>query len=430
MSRGHRSAAAGLPATPRRSLDRACNVCWRVRVALVHPHFSRSSSLERDSVLLATGLAALGVEVHCYCDPGTRTADAAGVTFHGVPAVRVSGIRPSSRIGHPLERGTFALSATRALRQDRRLYDLIDVRQTSAWEHDVVTVHGVVAGMQARWAGETGQLFRAARLRAGVAPVVRPQVGLDRMIQARQFRRGRFRRVIAVTDQVRDDLFRFHAVPFDAVDVIPPPIDLERLEAAEPSGIRARLRLAQDEPLLLFVGHAFQRKGLDRLLLALAEIPEASLVVVGDGDRDSVAPLIVGCGLGDRVHFAGRVDEPERYYAEADLLVLPTRSDPWGIPLLEAMAAGIPVVSTSMAGAAGVVASARAGIVLADDSPTALRDAVRGLLGDPACRRKMGERGRAAAKGYGALSHARAVLETYERTLAGADSRRDGLMVS
>src|SRR5262249_31037731 len=173
----------------------------------------------------------------------------------------------------PLERATFALSATRALRQDRHLYDLVDVRQTSAWEHDVVTVHGVVAAMQSRWAAETGQLYRAARLRAGAAPVVRPQVGLDRMIQARQFRRDRFRRVIAVTDQVRDDLVRFHRVPLDAVDVIPPPIDLERLGAAEPIGIRGRLRLTWGEPLLLFVGHAFQRKGLDRLILALTGIP-------------------------------------------------------------------------------------------------------------------------------------------------------------
>jgi hypothetical protein len=59
-----------------------------------------------------------------------------------------------------------------------------------------------------------------------------------------------------------------------------------------------------------------------------------------------------------------------------------------------------------------------------------LRDAVRALLRDPAGRRKMGEQGQAAAKNYDTLSHARAVLETYERTLAGADSRRDGLMVS
>ena len=134
-----------------------------VRVALIHPHFSRSSSLERDSVLLAAGLVSHDIEVHVYCDPSTRTADVPGVTFHDVFPTRVGRGPSSSRLGHPLERGSFAIAATRALRRDRHLYDVIDVRQTGAWEHDVVTVHGVVAAMQRRWPSEAGRSFRGNR---------------------------------------------------------------------------------------------------------------------------------------------------------------------------------------------------------------------------------------------------------------------------
>ena len=278
--------------------------------------------------------------------------------------------------------------------------------------------------MQKRWASEAGRTFRAARVRAAIAPVVRPQLGVDRAIQRLQLRGRRFLRVIAVTPQVRDDLIRVHGVPPGSIDVVAPPIDLNRIVGAKAGDTRDRFGIRDEEALVLFVGHDFQRKGLDRLVEALADVPETHLVVVGDGDRSSVMHSMEPEELARRVHFAGRVDEPERYYAAADVLVLPTRSDPWGIPLIEAMGAGIPVITTSIAGAARVVASSEAGIVLSDDSIGTLRDGIRGLVQDPELRRRMGERGRAAAARFGAESHAAAVLATYDRALGDADPRR------
>jgi UDP-glucose:(heptosyl)LPS alpha-1,3-glucosyltransferase len=284
--------------------------------------------------------------------------------------------------------------------------------------------------MQRRWPAETGRSFRAARLRAAASPVLRPQVSVDRAIQARQFRPGRFRRAIAVTEQVRDDLHDVHGVPPTLVDVVPPPVDLDRIRHAEPSGVRQSLGLSADDPVVLFVGHGFHRKGLDRLVEAIAGIPEAHLVVVGGGNPASVMPP---SGVGEvdrRVHFVGRVDDPERYYAEADLLALPSRSDPWGIPLIEAMAAGLPVVTTRFAGAATVVADTDAGTVLPDESTAGLREAVLALVQDPPRRRTLGARGPAAAERFGAEAHAAAVLETYRRALTDANPRRGRLLVS
>jgi UDP-glucose:(heptosyl)LPS alpha-1,3-glucosyltransferase len=398
-------------------------------VALVHPHFSRSSSLERDSVLLAEGLVAHGVDVHVYCDPTTRTTDVDGVTFHDVSPVRRGTGPASSRLGHPLERGSFAFAATRAIRSSRGLYDVVDVRQTGAWEHDVVTVHGVVVAMQRRWPSEAGRTWRAARLRAAAAPLLQPQVAVDRAIQARQLRRGRFRRVIAVTDQIRDDLVQVHHVPRHVIDVVPPPVDLDRLRDAGPSGVRTRLGIRADAQVVLFVGHNFHRKGLDRVVQAVADLEEAHLLVVGEGDRSRVLGPSEA-GLASRIHFVGRVEDPERYYAESDLLVLPTRSDPWGIPLIEAMAAGVPVITTNMAGAAAAVADAEAGVVLPESATAGLAEVLRTLLQDPARRRAMGERGRLAAGRFGAQAHAASVLETYRSVVKDAHSRRHGQLVS
>ena len=100
-----------------------------MRIALVYRNFNLGGSLERDEVFLARGLIELGHEVHCYCNPDTSTAEIPGATFHDVRPWVVS----SSRLGRPIERGSFALAATRALRHDRANYDIVDVCGTSGW---------------------------------------------------------------------------------------------------------------------------------------------------------------------------------------------------------------------------------------------------------------------------------------------------------
>jgi glycosyltransferase involved in cell wall biosynthesis len=259
--------------------------------------------------------------------------------------------------------------------------------------------------------------------------LARPQIAIDRTIQAVQFRRKRFGRAIAVTEQVRDDLVNVHGVPFDLVDVIAPPIDFEQFKKAKPSGIRAALRIPENEALVLFVGHSFQRKGLDHLIEALADVPETHLVVVGEGDRSRLRRMLAQDGLVKRVHFVGRTDEPERYFVEADLLAMPSRTEPWGIPLIEAMAAGIPVIGTSISGAANVVRKANAGIIVSDESIAALRTAIDTLVRNPELRQRMGKRGRVAAAPFGAKSHAAAALETYQRALRDANSDRGRFVV-
>lgn len=386
-----------------------------MRVALVFRNFDLGGSLERNGVLLARSLAARGVEVDYYCNPETRTVDVPGVVFRDVRPLTVS----RSRLGYPLECGSFALAATRALRRSRERYDVIDVRGISAWEHDVVHVHAVPRAEQRRWPSERGRAYRAARARAFLGPVLRPQTALARSIQRLQFRPGRYRRAIAVTESVRDDLEREHRVPRELIDVIPPPVDVERFAAGKGAGLRRELGLASDEALLLFVGHAFERKGLSEAIASLPHVEAgAHLAVLGKGNPLPFRRQAEVLGVERRVHFLGGSEEPERFYRDADLFLLPTRQDPWGIPLIEAMAAGLPVVSTEVAGAAETVKTAGAGVIVADTSPAPLGEAVSTLLLDPSRRRTMAERGRVAARRFGADAEAEGVLAVYETILA------------
>jgi UDP-glucose:(heptosyl)LPS alpha-1,3-glucosyltransferase len=387
-----------------------------MRVALVYRNFSFGGSLERDVVTLARGLVERGIEVHCYCNPETRSAAAEGVVFHDVHST----VRSRSRLGQPLETASFAASATRALRRARQLYDVIDVTGVSAWRADVVTVHGVTKALQQRWPEDSGRGYRAARTRAALGPLLRPQIAVARAIERLQFGAQRARRAIAVTEAVAQDIVDVHGFPRELIDVIRPPVDVSTFQkAVDGTQLRAQLGIRPGEIMLLFVGHDFARKGLGAAIAALPLLPgHVRLVVVGDGNRTHFEARAAEAGVKQRVLFAGRTHEPERYFAAADVFVLPTRQDPWGITLIEAMAAGIPIVATAAAGSSAAVRAAGAGLVLDDNSAPALAAAVASLVDDPARRRELGLRGPAAAEPFGAAHHVELVLQAYERALA------------
>jgi UDP-glucose:(heptosyl)LPS alpha-1,3-glucosyltransferase len=386
------------------------------RVALVYRNFSFGGSLERDVVTLARGLVERGIEVHCYCNPETRNADAEGVVFHDVHST----VRSRSRLGQPLETVSFAASATRALRRDRQLFDVIDVTGVSAWNADVVTVHGVTKALQRRWPEDSGRGYRAARTRAALGPLLRPQIAAARAIERLQFAAQGPRRAIAVTEAVAQDIVDVHGFPRELIDVIHPPVEISTFQRAlDGAELRADLGIRPGEILLLFVGHDFARKGLGAAIAALPRLPgHVRLAVVGEGNRSDFEARAAEAGVKERVLFAGRTQHPELYFAAADIFVLPTRQDPWGITLIEAMAAGVPVVTTAAAGSSAAVRAAGAGLVLDDDSPSALAAAVASLVDDPVLRQELGLRGPAAAEPFGAAHHVELVLQTYERALA------------
>jgi UDP-glucose:(heptosyl)LPS alpha-1,3-glucosyltransferase len=385
-----------------------------VRVAFVYRNLNRSGSLERDSVFLLEGLASRGIELHCYCDPGT-SVDIDGVVRHDVVPLT----RSRSRLGFPLLRASFAARATRALRADRDRYDLVHALGVSAWEHDVVHVPAVMAAEQARWPERAGHGYRAAGARARLAPILHPEVAAVRAIERLQFRPGRYLQATVVTEQVRTDLMRIHGVPAERIEVVPPAVDVARFAGASDGRLRRQLAIGTEGSVLLFIGHSFERKGLTDAIAALARSgSDAHLVVVGRGDAVRYRRAAEALGVAGRVHFTGPVESPEDFYAAADLLVLPTRSDPWGIPVIEAMAAGVPVVTTSAAGSGPIAERAGAAVLVPARSPERLADAIGELLGDPTRRREMGARGQAEAGRFDIASVVDATLGVYERALA------------
>jgi glycosyltransferase involved in cell wall biosynthesis len=368
-----------------------------LRIALVCQHFNLGGGVARDAYLFAGRLVELGADVHVFGNARTFVR-APGVTFHPVPTRRVSA---PPRFAAPVEHGVFAYHATQTVRQCRSDYDVVYVTGAEAWEQDVVRVHAVVKAENRRWPERGGRNLRAARLRQIASLVTGPQNSLERSIQRHQFKAGRFHRLAAVTDEVRDDLCSLFGVSAEQVDVLPCPIDLEAITRATSAGVRELFALSPTDIVLLFVGNDFYRKGLDEAVRVLARLPsDVHLVVVGSGDATPYAQLAETLGAADRVHFAGATASPEGFVIDADIFFLPTREDVWGIALLEAMAAGVPVVTSAAAGASAVVRAAGAGVVVSNYDTDSFVAAVAELVADAQRRRELGARGPAGAEPF------------------------------
>jgi len=134
--------------------------------------------------------------------------------------------------------------------------------------------------------------------------------------------------------------------------------------------IRSYYGLSSKDVLLLFVSHNFRMKGLRYLIKALSLVREkksnVKLVVVGRDRAEPYRRVAKKFGCEENVFFAGGVRDLERYYAGADILVHPTFYDPCSLVVLEALASGLPVITTSRNGAGGIIKDGLEGYVLDD----------------------------------------------------------------
>jgi glycosyltransferase involved in cell wall biosynthesis len=326
-----------------------------VRIALVYAHFNETGSLPRQQVQLARYLVGAGHEVHAYSYAPVRRPDLApGVRFHDVPATRASG----SRLGQPLHVATFARNATALIRRDRARYDLVHGRGTSTWEQDIVHVTGVVSGELRRDRIARDRPAGSRGLENALLPLTAPIVLVRRAIERRVFGKALPFEIHVSSRLIRDDLLAAYDVDPARVRVVVPAVDLAEFRpAADRLGARRALGLSPTDTIVLFCGHSFERKGLDRAVGALARMERAArLVVVGAGDTGRYLALARRLGVGDRVELVGPRTDTWRFFQAADVFVLPTRVDMWGMTVAEAMAAAVPPVTTDAAGAADVIA--------------------------------------------------------------------------
>jgi glycosyltransferase involved in cell wall biosynthesis len=230
------------------------------------------------------------------------------------------------------------------------------------------------------------------------------------------FRAGAFRfveralarrasRVIAITQALARFQIDRVGLPPDKVEVIHYGLD----DLPQAWGTNPPDPVPHDTRVLLAVCRLEAQKGVDVAIRALAEIPDAHLVVLGEGPQRMELERLAD----ERVHLPGRVPDVAAWLRRADVLVHPVRWEGFGLAVLEAMLAGLPVVATNVSSLPELVGDA--GILVPPDDPSALAAAVNRVLADPT---GYGERGRERARSeFSVARMADRTLAVYERTI-------------
>lgn len=326
-----------------------------MKVALVHLRQSRTGGTERYLNQMAAYLCERGDEVTIVCRSYEEPPH---------PAVRFERLR-SPVPGATWRMWAFARSVERHVRGSR--YDVV-YGLGKAWTHDVIRLGG---GCHQTYLDTAHEHHAKSRWHAPFGGWLKNRAALA--IEQRALTAGAYRFVIVNSEMVKRDVMARYAVPEERVRVVYNGVDLGRFDRARRAHDRTILRqsfgISDDAFLALFLGTGYGRKGLKEFLDAFAsvarEVPGARALVIG---ADSALPLyrkrVGDLGLHDSVLLLGERVDPERFYAASDLYVLPTHYDPFANSTLEALASGLPVITTDANGGAEVL-NDRCGAVVA-----------------------------------------------------------------
>ena len=324
---------------------------------------------------LCRALVGAGHQVDLYAESWREGAVAEGVKC---VAVAATGRTRLERLW------SFARNSETALRQVS--YDCT-VGLINTWHHDVIIPQGGVhRGSMAANSRRFTEGWQRAVYRLGKQS--NPKFWVHQAIERRQYESSRQAKVIAVSNLLKEQLLQYHHVPRTRIHVIPNAIDPAQLMVAHPGAVRCAFRnkvgLLPGDLVGLFVGHNYKLKGLGPLLHALAERtrrqPTARpihLVVCGGGSARFARRLINRLGLKATVHLLGYWPDVRAAFWSSDFFVLPTFYDPCSLAVFEALACGLPVITTACNGASELMTDGREGTIVS--APTALGEMVQAL---------------------------------------------------
>jgi len=251
---------------------------------------------------------------------------------------------------------------------------------------------------------------------------IRPRHRLMTVVERRCFRAAR--QVVVNSERVKGEVVRHHGVAPARVAVVYNGIDLGRFDPGgreeARAAVAARFPEVAGRVRLLYVGSGFRRKGVDTLLRGLARVAPAvgenlHLLVVGKEPRIArYRGLAARLGIADRVTFTGPLGEVDELLLGCDGFCFPTRYEPFSNACLEALAAGLPVITTAANGVAELLADG-GGAVVADAEDVDALAAAMTEMADPAWRARHGARAREIAAGHTLEGY----MATWESLLEG-----------
>jgi UDP-glucose:(heptosyl)LPS alpha-1,3-glucosyltransferase len=328
-----------------------------MKIAFIRNEYDPYGGAEKFTQTLVDSLAQRGVEVHVFARRWIESGNTK-VHFH-----HIGGPQAPSLLRH----ATFVFFVRRAVRRED--FDLIQSNDRTLCQD----VYRAGDGVHARWLElRAPHQNYLRRFLVRINPFHHYLLWLER----RLFEHPDLKAVIVNSNMVRHEITSRFQIPNERIHTIYNGVDLDRIRPENRltigNELRAECGLASEIPVVLFVGSGFERKGLAHLLRGMALAGGTALLwVVGKGGKRPYQRLAQELGLMSRVTFWGPHQDALRFYAAADIFAFPTLYDPFSTAVLEALAAGLPVITTAQCGTAEIMSQGKEGFILSSPCATA-----------------------------------------------------------
>ncbi len=306
---------------------------------------------------------------------------------------------------------------------------LEDFRERNNLRYDVIHSHYWLSGwvgrkIQRRWNIPHVIMFHTLGAIKNAIGVGEPEPSL-RIMAERELAQD-CQRIIAATDREKKDLGTYYDAPPDKISVIPCGVNLDLFRRMDKEIARRRLGFNGNK-IILFVGRIEPLKGLDTLLIALSALDNAEkpvLVVVGGDERsqqevERLRKLSRSLHIQDSVIFRG-IEEQDRlplYYSAADVCVIPSYYESFGLVALESLACGTPIVATKVGCIEKVVRQGQSGFVVEDNDPARLADGIAALFDVEGSHPESADSIRSSVEAYRWSKIAEAIVPLYSEIL-------------
>ena len=259
--------------------------------------------------------------------------------------------------------------------------------------YDLIHSHYWISGRLGNWAQELWNRPHLAMLHT--LGEVKNRTGVGRSeselrIAAEKQLVKNCHRILAPTDREKDNLMRYYGVCGEKIGVVSCGVNLDLFQPQDKQATRKQLGFDPDDIILLYVGRFEPLKGIEGLLEAISHLKRHQrlrlVLVGGDGDEAPESRLLkqkaTNLGIDDKVLFAGRVDQKylPPYYSSADVLVISSHYESFGLVGLEALACGRPVVSTAVGAMETLIKQSQAGYILRDRLPRSLAMGILAII--------------------------------------------------
>jgi UDP-glucose:(heptosyl)LPS alpha-1,3-glucosyltransferase len=375
-----------------------------MKIAIIRKKYTFYGGAEGFSGSFIENLADEGHEIHLFAIKWQVDGAHNKLQIHRVPAITFNSF---------LRDLTFSILSYYMLKKQRKSFDIIQTHDKTLYQD----IYRAGDGCHVEW---LGQRWKRTGFWGKLSIVLNPYHWLILCLEYNIFKYRRYKKIIAISELVKRNIIQNYSVPPSDIEVIYNGVDIKKFHPGNKMKYRSEIRqkhgLEDSDFVVLFMGSGFERKGVEYLIKAVETIPQQlAVLIAGKGDAKKFRSLIKR----QKIIFCGPQKDNYKYYAAADIFVFPTIYEPFGNVHLEALASGLPVITTRNSGAAEIIKDNVHGFVIEKPEDfRALAEKIGVFLNNRDRLISVSENARRLAEEFTFEKHINKILALYERVIA------------